>query len=40
VVDEARIARERADGSWTSGAGPHRRPREAGLRLVPEGPVH
>ncbi len=36
AVDEARIARDRADGSWTAGKGPHRRPREAGLRLVPE----
>ncbi len=36
VVDEARIARDRSEGSWTAGAGPHRRPREAGLRLVPE----
>lgn len=41
IVDEARIARDRADGSWASNGGPHRRPREAGLRLVPdEGPVH
>jgi len=36
LVDEERIARDRADGSWTAGGGPHRRPREAGLRLVPE----
>jgi L-alanine-DL-glutamate epimerase-like enolase superfamily enzyme len=41
LVDEARIARDRVDGSWTSSNGPHRRPREAGLRLVPEeGPLH
>jgi L-alanine-DL-glutamate epimerase-like enolase superfamily enzyme len=41
LVDEARIDRERIDGSWASNEGPHRRPREAGLRLVPEsGPVH
>jgi len=41
LVDEARIDRERIDGSWGSNEGPHRRPREAGLRLVPEsGPVH
>jgi L-alanine-DL-glutamate epimerase-like enolase superfamily enzyme len=41
LVDEARIQRERIDGSWASSEGPHRRPREAGLRLVPEGgPVH
>jgi L-alanine-DL-glutamate epimerase-like enolase superfamily enzyme len=41
LVDEARIERERIDGSWASSEGPHRRPREAGLRLVPEsGPVH
>ncbi|KQM89562.1 racemase [Sphingomonas sp. Leaf67] len=36
VVDEARIARDRADGSWNTNGGPHRRPREAGLRLVPD----
>jgi hypothetical protein len=41
IVDETRIERDRADGSWASNGGPHRRPREAGLRLVPdEGPVH
>ncbi|AJP72730.1 mandelate racemase/muconate lactonizing enzyme family protein [Sphingomonas hengshuiensis] len=36
LVDEARIARERREGNWASSGGPHRRPREAGLRLVPE----
>ena len=41
LVDEARIVRERIDGNWASSGGPHRRPREAGLRLVPEdGNVH
>ena len=36
VVDEATVARDRAAGSWGAGPGPHRRPREAGLRLVPD----
>ncbi len=36
VVDEARIARDRAGNGWSSSGGPHRRPREAGLRLVPD----
>lgn len=36
AVDEAAIARERVEGGWSSRGGPHVRPREAGLRLVPE----
>ncbi|UIJ44329.1 mandelate racemase/muconate lactonizing enzyme family protein [Sphingomonas cannabina] len=36
VVDEGMIARERVEGSWEASGGPHRRPREAGLRLVPD----
>lgn len=37
IVDEAEIARDRKDGAWSAnGGGPHRRPREAGLSLVPD----
>jgi len=36
TVDEAAIARERVEGGWSARGGPHVRPREAGLRLVPE----
>ena len=37
IVDEAAIARDRKEGAWAAnGRGPHRRPREAGLSLVPD----
>ncbi|WP_240499924.1 enolase C-terminal domain-like protein [Sphingomonas montana] len=39
VVDEPQIARDRAAGSWGTSGGPHRRPSEAGLRLVPDAGV-
>lgn len=35
-IDEAAIARSVAGNGWSSLGGPHRRPRNAGLRLVPE----
>ncbi|WP_347304623.1 mandelate racemase/muconate lactonizing enzyme family protein (plasmid) [Croceibacterium sp. TMG7-5b_MA50] len=35
-VDEAAIAGHRAEGTWNVAGGPHRRPRDAGLRLVPD----
>ncbi|WP_343518574.1 mandelate racemase/muconate lactonizing enzyme family protein [Sphingomonas sp.] len=37
AVDEAALAPRAAPG-WNSAGGPHRRPRQAGLRLVPDGP--
>lgn len=37
VVDEAAIAQGHVNGGWNINGGPHRRPRDAGLRLVPEG---
>lgn len=37
AVDEAAIAQGHVDGGWNINGGPHRRPRDAGLRLVPEG---
>lgn len=36
LIDEPAIERDRREGSWAAQGGPHRRPREAGLRLVPE----
>lgn len=36
-VDEAALAR--ANAGWNSTGGPHKRPRNAGLRLVPDGPL-
>ncbi|PJI89350.1 mandelate racemase/muconate lactonizing enzyme family protein [Sphingomonas koreensis] len=36
-IDEAALANGAAPG-WNSSGGPHRRPRHAGLRLVPDGP--
>ncbi|MFD1786302.1 mandelate racemase/muconate lactonizing enzyme family protein [Sphingomonas floccifaciens] len=39
TVDEDAIAASRASGSWGANGGPHRRSREAGLRLVPETPA-
>jgi L-alanine-DL-glutamate epimerase-like enolase superfamily enzyme len=36
AVDEAAIARETVERGWSSKGGPHVRPRDAGLRLVPE----
>jgi L-alanine-DL-glutamate epimerase-like enolase superfamily enzyme len=36
VVDEAAIERCRGGAGWSAPGGPHRRPREAGLRLVPD----
>lgn len=34
VVDEATVAQQHEDGSWAIPAGPHVRPRDAGLRLA------
>ncbi|MCW4462781.1 mandelate racemase/muconate lactonizing enzyme family protein [Sphingomonas sp. BT-65] len=37
TIDEAALINRAAPG-WNSAGGPHRRPRQAGLRLVPDGP--
>ncbi|SER18239.1 mandelate racemase/muconate lactonizing enzyme family protein [Sphingobium sp. YR768] len=37
LVDEAAIAQSVAGNGWNVRGGPHRRPRDAGLRLVPQG---
>ncbi|PKP93357.1 MAG: racemase [Alphaproteobacteria bacterium HGW-Alphaproteobacteria-16] len=37
TVDEAALA-DRANAGWATPGGPHRRSRQAGLRLVPDGP--